>query len=56
MDGAAMVYNHNTHKQKTITFPKDLYAKIEKLAKKENRDFTKQTLYLLKKVLQEYEN
>jgi hypothetical protein len=49
-----MAYNPETHRQKTVTFPWDIYDDICSLAEKEDRDETKEIIHLLKFAIDNY--
>ncbi len=49
-----MPYNPETHRQKTITFPLDMYDDIESLAVKETRNPSEEIIHLLKFAMEKY--
>jgi hypothetical protein len=49
-----MAFNPETHRQKTITFPHDIYDDIELLAKQEDRNVSQEIIHLLKFALEKY--
>jgi hypothetical protein len=49
-----MAYNPETHRQKTITFPLDIYDDIESLSIIEDRNMSEQIIHLLKFAISKY--
>jgi hypothetical protein len=49
-----MAYNPETHRQKTVTFPLDIFDDIESLSILEDRNMTEEIIHLLKFAIDRY--